>query len=1391
MSMSVSGIRGDGSVALPLIVDVDDCIDLTSVGSGITALSLQTGRLVTHVSPRRTDYPSYVQTVPMAVEPIKEARQQEEKRLIDHVTVGALHPILSKEEQSEVEVRNLELHDSDKYGSSSSGEVRPTPSPGGTMYQKAMRYRNRRATDVRSSIDPVISVGSELSSTGRYDKWTRKMMISSKPSQTSHEEGFTLSKDMVGILSNESLVSAQGDTLETLLSNLENEASAKENPETDTTVAQFCRPGEDVNGSSNSSDSEGCIDSDNKEEQETLELGAQDGIEDLVKDMMSDGGDRSVIQSNSAPDKDLTFERQELLHSTSAPSVVSRSDNGSIGRMVDVSQDDANTISEEVLRSSSAPAESQAEFKNEVLHSLSAPEGTQRGSAQTTIPSKQEMKTEQEASRQISSVVTNAELPAQQQSKIEIIRLENLSMASFSNDADDGQFLRKASSSGDKAVISEIERSYGDKTVNAHEIVNVTDYELDDNGRIKVVPARENDRIVSIVDRRRNLRARLDELKSRQESNFNANTMDTQRSEEAQSTNSSPVLVTEEKTDVQAVGTHTRKEDSSLEGHVQSGTPQSEKLKDDVVEPGDADSERSRGSSQEERDVIAEETLKLSREASQPFDETPEAMNLDDTSAPIVNSRSGYSKSPKGTRKSSVRLDMDEFKEVVMSGKPVQNIASMDPKVMELIDGDDELVKVVVPGEGYHHDLAITDSDCSSSDSSITEKNKTMCIGPPSMSVPLSCKEGFPYQARGLTGNCHQDNSEFAKGCLKEGALSPRSRTSMTAMCSPRESETTSMYAEVSNSSPPKEDYEGKISPGGSSIIEDLHLDVDVREVLEHPIEEVTEDSQSSTQSFEEMQESKNSIIPEEATVTDAEASNTGDEYYTTEHEEGEHTDGSYSGDTDSKVSLTDSKVSLRSDFYNEGDLYESYSVPFVVRMLDKSCAWLEERNDKFACGAHPPSLLSKSKTPGNSRVKTELRKHKHKSSGLVTEVANSPSSMAFFRRAKEAQVDVGATYDKTETPRAANLSEQENEVKGYLQKSGTTQVKARSPRSEANTQFFTGAVEASTTNDSLTSILGEVKENSRRWKEPLLALDPGSPHSAKTLPVGSHNFKHRPRKSAESSETPTGTEILSQLEHEISSLKRSGYRNTSPGKFRIVGLVAQKNSLEERYEESQLSQQDERESTETSGESEDGRHELACTLSDEEATPGTTTTCSHLGSAPTLGVEPVEQSSFQARLQARLERIRGKEGDNKRLEPEEHKVEKLIPTITKQQVEPEGIQPPMAGWSSEGKIPENREDVECETHNTSCRVSPEVRQKEKPSTVSKMQNTGLKTIKEDPSGSGTDNDNGNPDFYAALTENERLAALELAEKLRRRAATLKRRRKLRARRQTQPSPSE
>ena len=77
---------------------------------------------------------------------------------------------------------------------------------------------------------------------------------------------------------------------------------------------------------------------------------------------------------------------------------------------------------------------------------------------------------------------------------------------------------------------------------------------------------------------------------------------------------------------------------------------------------------------------------------------------------------------------------------------------------------------------------------------------------------------------------------------------------------------------------------------------------------------------------------------------------------------------------------------------------------------------------------------------------------------------------------------------------------------------------------------------------------------------------------------------------------------------------------------------------------------------------------------------------------------------------------------------------------------------------------------------------------------LSKKVNSFLKTIEEDPASivaagrdmaeSGNDSTTNGADLYSTLTEDERLAALELAEKLRRRAATLKRRRKLRERRQ-------
>jgi hypothetical protein len=43
-------------------------------------------------------------------------------------------------------------------------------------------------------------------------------------------------------------------------------------------------------------------------------------------------------------------------------------------------------------------------------------------------------------------------------------------------------------------------------------------------------------------------------------------------------------------------------------------------------------------------------------------------------------------------------------------------------------------------------------------------------------------------------------------------------------------------------------------------------------------------------------------------------------------------------------------------------DVYESFAVPFVVEMLDRSCAWFEERNNALSCSRREPSLREKTK---------------------------------------------------------------------------------------------------------------------------------------------------------------------------------------------------------------------------------------------------------------------------------------------------------------------------------------------------------------------------------------------------------------------------------------------
>lgn len=537
-----------------------------------------------------------------------------------------------------------------------------------------------------------------------------------------------------------------------------------------------------------------------------------------------------------------------------------------------------------------------------------------------------------------------------------------------------------------------------------------------------------------------------------------------------------------------------------------------------------------------------------------------------------------------------------------------------------------------------------------------------------------------------------------------------------------------------------------------------------------------------------------------------------GDDYTT------DNTNGSGSEETDSKISNQSLFESEDSDLDDlDVELYDSFAVPFLVRMLDKSFAWLEKSNDQFPCGGGSHSLLKETrKGPEDSKMsvvqplfgvqegfsqhnctdnQNDVTYRSARPSPLTARIYKSPALNTFLKQEELVK------STKSLTPKISN----------------TTTMRA----GPANGQIaLTETPQEAYIGRGYTASARDILESNHIYAD--------QPQRKIEFHVGAGAGGQKKIDASECTELSTQCSTKTAVDKSTHASGRSKAKTFAERKAQIV---AERNAL--RAVAIATMRQAEKGANSYS-EARNGEKKSAvikCPTSgvvsrskpaDHPLDPGSVNLpvrSTHMENAKkSRPISPEKQrgsdksdtekgecssrpSYFQEKLKARLAHVRGLDTPELELPAESRNTlestrfsrdpEDEVPKSQKSDIPIGNVRPDdyrsekAASLSSAGS---NRHrsfagGPESMVSNSSrSRKSPPGSPQKR---LSQKVNFFLKTIREDIA-IGGENQN---DFYASLTEDERLAALELAEKLRRRAATLKRRRKVRERRNPEATP--
>lgn len=152
-----------------------------------------------------------------------------------------------------------------------------------------------------------------------------------------------------------------------------------------------------------------------------------------------------------------------------------------------------------------------------------------------------------------------------------------------------------------------------------------------------------------------------------------------------------------------------------------------------------------------------------------------------------------------------------------------------------------------------------------------------------------------------------------------------------------------------------------------------------------------------------------------------------------------ENAGGSKVSMEESKYSIVDSlesdlELDIDLDLEEDDEMYESFTLPYVVQLLDRSCAWFEERNNSMPCSNREPSLLEETKkwTPPTKKSTITSRKgplpNKKNTVPNKKRALSSSEQAAIYTTATKPQQP--ATITKSENSRKKSLSRDPAHIK-------------------------------------------------------------------------------------------------------------------------------------------------------------------------------------------------------------------------------------------------------------------------------------------------------------------------------------------------------------------------
>jgi len=492
--------------------------------------------------------------------------------------------------------------------------------------------------------------------------------------------------------------------------------------------------------------------------------------------------------------------------------------------------------------------------------------------------------------------------------------------------------------------------------------------------------------------------------------------------------------------------------------------------------------------------------------------------------------------------------------------------------------------------------------------------------------------------------------------------------------------------------------------------------------------------------------------------------------------------DVSEDAESDSKISIVDSESTDSGELDPGLDphvLYDSEAAHFVLQMLDRSCAWLED--DGWGCNG-PPSLLreikKKSRYEANVTQKTSDRRKSRGSSSKKSRIIGKAPSL--FRKTKETPV----VQEFDNTSRVQDLLSSDTDANDTDDQEPRPVSPFARPRLKRST-------------------------SPRKKKD--------SPKNSSESPSRRRQRSKSPRKRSNSNSNMNPLDLVPSSpqpqaqDHDSPFQKKLQEKVGKPEVVDVTGLDTPPDTSDEQND---ASEDNKKEKAAPVTRPKSPRRESQGKLSSPE-----TRSSSRQRSTQGLSIDPPESRNEESPTRARSPESIRSNSTSRREPPEIHSRGKKKPDASprgdygnnnrqpqkKLSLEPSPRHDNNVDFSDGGSVISNTSSRRAfggpEAHVSSRRRQQGSKKTHQPLTLpdSSSMLSGvsghfmnrLETIQEHGSGEMMHTDQSSVlsmDPFAGLTEEERYAALELAEKLRRRAVTLKRRRRARENRNKQVS---